>query len=65
MFVSIGRKLNTDIGPIAELIEFEGRAIKVDEHMRTNVEEVYAHPTRSETIMEAVKDIFGESIHKV
>ncbi|PPJ44322.1 dihydrolipoyl dehydrogenase, partial [Rhizobium sp. KAs_5_22] len=26
---------------------------------------VYAHPTRSETIMEAVKDIFGESIHKV
>jgi len=42
VFVSIGRKLNTDIGPIVELLEFEGRAIKVDEHMRTNLEGVYA-----------------------
>ncbi len=42
VFVSIGRKLNTDIGPIVELLEFEGKAIKVDEHMRTNLEGVYA-----------------------
>jgi len=42
IFVSIGRKLNTDIGPIAELLEFDGRAIKVDEHLRTNIDGVYA-----------------------
>lgn len=42
VFVSIGRKLNTDIGPIVELLDFEGKAIKVDEYMRTNVEGVYA-----------------------
>lgn len=42
VFVSIGRKLNTDIGPIADLLEFDGKAIKVDEYMRTNVDGVYA-----------------------
>lgn len=42
VFVSIGRKLNTDIGPLADLIEFEGKAIKVDEYMRTNIDGVYA-----------------------
>ncbi|MDI3310434.1 MAG: dihydrolipoyl dehydrogenase [Thermoanaerobacterium sp.] len=42
VFISIGRKLNTDIGPISELLEFDGKAIKVDEHLRTNIDNVYA-----------------------
>ncbi|WP_434654288.1 dihydrolipoyl dehydrogenase [Thermoanaerobacterium thermosaccharolyticum] len=42
VFISIGRKLNTDVGPISELLEFDGKAIKVDEYLRTNVDNVYA-----------------------
>lgn len=42
VFISIGRKLNTDVGPISELLEFDGKAIKVDEYLRTNIDNVYA-----------------------
>lgn len=69
--MSIGRKLNTDIGPIVELLEFEGKAIKVDEHMKTNVKGVYAvgdvtgkmmlaHVASAQAEV-AVDNIFGES----
>ncbi|ABY95612.1 MULTISPECIES: dihydrolipoyl dehydrogenase [Thermoanaerobacter] len=71
VFVSIGRKLNTDIGPIVELLDFEGKAIKVDEYMRTNVEGVYAVGDVTGKMMlahvasaqgeVAVDNIFGES----
>ena len=71
VFVSIGRKLNTDIGPITELLEFEGKAIKIDEHMKTNIEGVYAVGDVTGKMMlahvasaqgeVAVDNIFGES----
>lgn len=71
VFVSIGRKLNTSIGPIVDLLEFDKKAIKVDEHMRTNIEGVWAvgdvtgkmmlaHVASSQGEV-AVDNIFGKS----
>lgn len=72
VFISIGRKLNTDIGPIVELLEFDGKAIKVDEHMKTNIEGVYAIGDVTNKMMlahvasaqgeVAVENIFGNKI---
>lgn len=43
VFVSIGRILNTDIKGLENLnIEFDRKAIKVNEHMRTNIDNIYA-----------------------
>jgi len=42
VFVSIGRKLNTDIGEVKDLLEFDRKAIKIDNSMKTNIDGIYA-----------------------